>query len=105
MIDIRFASRAKKQIEKLDKPVRNAIRTYLETIQNAITLEDLHRLGGTELTGNLKGLWRFKNPTFKDYRVIGVVEDTVLVIIVLAVEKRSEIYKNKEDLAKRARKK
>ena len=64
----------------------------------------LYEIGGTELVGNLKGLWRFKRSEFKKYRIIGHLEDDQFIITVLAVEGRSDSCKNKEDLAKKARK-
>lgn len=56
------------------------------------------------MVGNLKGLWRFKSSEFKKYRIIGFLEDDKFIITVLAVESRSDSYKNKENLAKKARK-
>ena len=105
MFTISFAPKAKKQISKLDKTERKAIETYLrEKVAQAKDKKGLYDIGGTELVGNLKGLWRFKNNEFRKYRIIGYLENKELIITVLAVESRSDVYKNKENLAKKIRK-
>ncbi|MCI6662953.1 MAG: hypothetical protein MSL09_01880 [Spirochaetia bacterium] len=48
--------------------------------------------------------WRFKGSEFRKYRIIGYLEDEKLIITVLTVEGRSDSCKNKEVLAKKARK-
>ena len=105
MFTVTLAPKAKKQISKLDKTERKAIETYLrEKVAQAKDKKGLYDIGGTELVGNLKGLWRFKNNEFRKYRIIGYLENKELVITVLAVESRSGVYKNKEKLAKKVRK-
>ena len=69
---------------------KKAIRDYLEILKTAKNLTVLYNLGGTEHVGNLKGLWRFKDKSFKDFRIHGTVEKSVLVITVLAVETRND---------------
>ena len=105
MFTISFAPKAKKQISKLKKTERSAIEIFLkEKVAQAKDKKGLYDIGGTELVGNLKGLWRFKNKEFRKYRIIGYLENKELIITVLAVESRSGVYKNKEDIAKKARK-
>nr|WP_318661026.1 type II toxin-antitoxin system RelE/ParE family toxin [uncultured Treponema sp.] len=105
MYSVEFTPKAKRQILKLEEPVRLAIKTYLkEKIIPAKDKKGLCEAGGTELVGNLKGLWRFKSSEFKKYRIIAYLEDLKFIITVLTVEGRSDSYKNKEELAKKARK-
>ena len=105
MFTVDFAPKAKRQISKLEESVRLAIKTYLkEKVMPAKDKKGLYDVGGTEIVGNLKGLWRFKSSEFKKYRIIGYLEDLKFVITVLTVEDRSDSYKNKEELAKKARK-
>ena len=102
MFAVSLAPKAKKQISKLKETERKAIEIYLkEKVAQAKDKKGLYDIGGTELVGNLKGLWRFKNNEFRKYRIIGYLENKELIITVLAVESRSDIYKNKEDLAKK----
>lgn len=105
MFTVDFAPKAKRQISKLEESVRLAIKTYLkEKVMPAKDKKGLYDVGGTEFVGNIKGLWRFKSSEFKKYRIIGYLEDLKFVITVLTVEGRSDSYKNKEELAKKARK-
>ena len=105
MFTIEIAPKAAKQISKLQETEKLAIKNYLkEKVSVAKDKKGLYDIGGTELVGNLKGLWRFKDASFRKYRIIGYLEDEKFYITVLAVEGRSDFYKNKEKLAKRARK-
>ena len=101
MFTVEFSPKAGKQITKLEKPVQKAIFNYVEKVMAAKNIKELYELGGTELVGNLKGLWRFKNKDFKNYRLIAYMAEDKIVITILAVESRNESYKNKEDLAKK----
>ena len=103
MFTVNFSPKASKQITKLEKPIQKAIFDYIKKIISAKNVKDLYELGGTELVGNLKGLWRFKAKEFKDYRLIAYMSDDKIVITVLTVETRNESYKNKDKLAKKAR--
>ena len=105
MFTVEFAPKAERQIAKLEESAKQAIKIYLtEKVMTAKDKKGLYEVGGTELVGNLKGLWRFKSSEFKKYRIIGYLEGDKFIITVLAVEGRSDSYKNKEDLAKKARK-
>lgn len=105
MFTVEFAPKAERQISKLEESIKEAIKTYLkEKVMPAKDKKALYDIGGTELVGNLKGLWRFKSSEFKKYRIIGYLEDDKFIITVLSVEGRSDSYKNKEELAKKARK-
>ena len=50
---------------------------------------DNPRQRGKALSGKLAGLWRWR---FGDYRVIGRIEDEKLVIVVVTVGHRREVY-------------
>ena len=105
MFTVDFTPKAKRQIAKLEESTKQAIKTYLkEKVMPAKDVKGLYDIGGTELVGNLKGLWRFKSSDFKKYRIIGYLENDKFIITVLTVENRSDSYKNKEDLEKKARK-
>ena len=47
------------------------------------------RFHGKALTGNLKGLWRYR---IMDYRLIVDIQDEELVIVAIDFEHRSKIY-------------
>ena len=71
MYKITLAPRAIKDLSKLEKPVQGAIRDYLKKIESLNTLAELYAAGGEGLKGNLKGLWKFKDTSFRNFRLIG----------------------------------
>jgi mRNA interferase RelE/StbE len=82
---IEVESPARKQFRKLGKTTAARIIAGLEQI----AAFDNPRQRGKALTGKLAGFWRWR---FGDYRVIGRIEDEVLVIVVVAVGDRREVY-------------
>lgn len=82
---VEFAAKADKQIDKLNRSDAARIGKYLREVSQ---LED-PRSRGHVLTGNLGGLWRYR---VGDWRVIARIEDQRLVIVVLEVGHRREVY-------------
>lgn len=78
--------RALKALKKMDKGTARAIRDELREIEQL----DNPRSRGKALTGNLKGLWRYR---VGDYRVICDVLDGELVVLAIDIGHRSEIYR------------
>ncbi|GHU69705.1 hypothetical protein FACS189450_03010 [Spirochaetia bacterium] len=103
MYKITLAPHAIKNISKLEKSLQYAVRDYIKNLESLGNLDDIHAAGGEELKGNLKGLWKFKHKSFKDYRLIGYLKEEKWFLM-LCVENRSGVYKNKDDLAKKIRK-
>ena len=82
-----FTERAKKQLKKMDKRISALIIGWLEkNIENC----DNPRIHGKGLVGNKSGLWRYR---IGDYRVICEIQDKEVIVLVLDVEHRREIYK------------
>ena len=75
-----------REMKKLDKQVAKRITAKLREISQ---LDDPRSMG-KGLTGNLAGLWRYR---VGDYRIICDIEDGVLVILVVDVAHRREVYK------------
>ena len=82
---LEFAGRARKQFRKLDHVEADRILRVFDEISK---LDDPFSRGHG-LTGPLTGLWRFR---VSDWRVIARVEQERLVILVLEVGHRREIY-------------
>lgn len=80
---------AKKQLAKLDKPINKAINNYLKQIEK---LAD-PRVRGKRLVGNLNGYWRYR---VGDYRLICKIVDDKLIIIVVTIGHRKEIYNTQQ---------
>ena len=81
-----FTERAKKQLKKLDKHIAALIIGWLEkNIQNC----ENPRLHGKGLVENKSGQWRYR---IGDYRVICEIQDKEIIVLVLEVRHRREIY-------------
>ena len=83
---ISITEKAKKVLEKLDKPIRNQIIRYFDKI--ILSSEDPTSFG-KPLVANKKGLWRYR---IGDYRLICSIQDDKLIILALSVGHRREIY-------------
>jgi mRNA interferase RelE/StbE len=84
---IEFLLSAQKQIAKLDPTVRQRIVSYFRN--RVLTAEDARQLGKL-LRGEKGGLWRYR---IGDYRAICKMEEERLVVLVLEVGHRREIYR------------
>ena len=102
-MNFEFSKRAIKDIAKLEKSVRDAIFDYFESLEK-YSMAEMYEHGAKDLKGNLKGLIRFKDKRFPDYRVVGAKRGEGIVLM-LCCEPRGKVYKNKERLAKSERKK
>ena len=82
-----FSKEALKDLKKLDKHTAALIigwvRKNLEGCENP-------RQHGKGLTANLSGKWRYR---VGDYRLLAEIQDDKVVILMLRVGHRSEIYK------------
>jgi len=84
---IEFLPDAVKELKKLDRSVARRIITTLE--ERIATLDDPRTLGSA-LTGDHAGYWRWR---VGDYRVVARIEDERMVIIVVRVAHRREVYR------------
>ena len=84
---IKFEKSFLKALKKLDKQTLLIITSYIDN-----NLKDTNnpRKKGKALTGNLKGLWRYR---IMDYRLIVDIQDDVLVIVAIDFGHRNKIYK------------
>jgi mRNA interferase RelE/StbE len=89
---ILYTREAKKSVEKLDPAVRKLVRKAIESL--AFDPEK-----GKPLSYELAGL---RSLRASDYRVIYRIRDGELLIIVVAVGHRREIYKKLSELLGRA---
>lgn len=84
---IEYAKTARDQLRKLDKKIALRIVDYLE--KRVAPLED-PRQTGKALHGSLGDLWRYR---VGDYRIICDIRDRLLVVLVLQVGNRSDVYR------------
>ena len=83
---IEFDSEAARDLRKLGTVGERVIIRYLR--QRIATSEDPRRFG-KPLTGDLKGLWRYR---VGSYRIVAAIEDDRFVVLVVTVGHRREVY-------------
>jgi mRNA interferase RelE/StbE len=83
---IKFTETAQKQLSKLDKQVTIRILNWIE--RRAINSNN-PRLWGKALTGNESGKWRYR---VGDYRVVCEILDNELIVKVVKVANRQNVY-------------
>ena len=84
---INFTKTALKQLAKLDKPTARLIVRFME---EKIAGSDDARRYGHALVGDQKGRWRYR---IGDYRVLCELRDSELLVLVIEVGHRKEIYR------------
>ena len=75
--DVEYSKTAMNTIKKMDSSTSNLIRTWIE--KNLMNTEN-PRIKGKALTGDLKGLWRYR---VGDYRILAEIQDNKIVILIL----------------------
>lgn len=80
---VKYTKEAKKRIEKLDESIRIVIRKAIESLA-------FNPYKGKPLSHELSGLYSFRT---SDYRIIYRIREEEVLIIVITVGHRKEIYK------------
>ena len=83
---VEFDDRARRELRKLDAKVQQAILRFLR--ERIAVAEDPRRFG-KPLRLNLAGLWRYR---VEDYRLICRIEDERVVVLVLQIGHRRDVY-------------
>lgn len=84
---VEFDRGAARDLRKLGKPAQREILRYLR--QRIATSNDPRRFGKA-MTGDMKGLWRYR---IADYRIVAKIEDDRFIVLVLTVGHRREVYR------------
>lgn len=83
---VEFTEKARKFLKKIDKQTAKLItawiRKNLENCENP-------RLLGKGLTSNRSGQWRYR---IGDYRLLAEIQENKIVILILEIGHRSDIY-------------
>lgn len=85
---VEFDDTARKELRKLDRQAQQEILRYLR--ERIATNEDPRRFGKA-LSRELTGLWRYR---IQNYRLICNIEDNKLVVLVLRVGHRKDVYES-----------
>ena len=83
---VMIPDKVNKKILKFDRNTRKLLYNY---IKKNLKDTDSPKLPGKALTGNLKGLWRYR---IMDYRLIVDIQDEELIIVAIDFVHRSKIY-------------
>jgi mRNA interferase RelE/StbE len=83
---IEWDRRAARELWKLGDETRNRILAYL---RDRVAVHKAPRRFGKPMLRNKAGLWRYR---VGDYRIVCRIEDERLIVLVLAVGHRSEVY-------------
>ena len=81
-----YSEEAVKSLKKLDRPVQKLIISYMDKI----ALLEEPRARGKVLSANLRGFWRYR---VGDYRILCEIQDEKLIICVVNIDHRKNIYK------------
>lgn len=83
----KFVPEAAKELKKLD---RSEAARIVRTLEERIAVLDDPRSLGAPLVGEHAGYWRWR---IGDYRVVARIEDARVVILVVRVGHRREVYR------------
>lgn len=83
---VEFTDKAKKELKKLDNSTRIMIAAWIRKNLEGCSNPRQH---GKGLTANRKGQWRYR---IGDYRLICNVDDEKILILILAIGHRRDIY-------------
>lgn len=84
---VEYSKNAQKQIRKMDQYTKVLLMNWIT--KNLVDCDD-PREHGKQLKGNLKNQWRYR---VGNYRILCEIEDERLIILVINVGHRKEIYK------------
>ena len=83
---VAFTERAKKELKKLDRYTAAMITGWIRKNLEGCTDPRIH---GKGLTSNRSGEWRYR---VGDYRLLAEIQDNSILILIVHVGHRSEIY-------------
>ena len=84
---VEYLKSVKKTFEKMDKYTKRILFEWIDKNLEGCTDPRIH---GKPLGGDRSGQWRYR---VGDYRIIANIEDNRLIILVIAIGHRREIYK------------
>lgn len=84
---VEFDAAAAKELKKLGAADQKRVLKFL---RERVAADDDPRRLGSALTGEFAGLWRYR---VGDFRIIAAIEDSRLIVLVLRIGHRREIYR------------
>ena len=86
MWTVDYTETARRNLKKLDRLVEERIRAYMKEVAKL----PAPRMRGKALEGPLSEFWKYR---IGDYRAICRIEDNALVVLVVKIGHRREVYK------------
>ena len=83
---VKYKKSALKKLNNLDAPIRERIKNWIDT--NLVGCEN-PRLHGKALHGEWHDFWRYR---VGEYRIVAQIQDDKIIIFVVKIDKRGEIY-------------
>ena len=83
---VEYTKTAMKQLKKMDRKIAAFILSFIE--EKLVDCEN-PRLHGKALQANLNDKWRYR---VGDYRILAKIEDNAVIITIVEVGHRREIY-------------
>ena len=83
---VEYTRTAMRQLKKMDKKIAAFVLSFIE--EKLVDCKN-PRLHGKALQGNLNDKWRYR---VGDYRILAKIEDDVVLITIVAIGHRKEIY-------------
>ncbi len=83
---IKYTKTFQKEVRKLDRPIQKKVRSFFKNLESY----ENPRSKGKALTQNLSGLWRYR---IENFRIICEIQDNELVILILKIGHRANIYR------------
>lgn len=85
---VEYTAAAVKQLRKLDKHTRKLIYAWID--KYLMNCED-PRVRGKSLSADRNGQWRYR---IGDYRILAEIQDEKIIILILNIGHRRDIYKH-----------
>ena len=86
MYSLILSKRSEKKLEKLKKKDKRNFEIAVKHLEN---LTQNPKFYGKPLTSNLAGLWSYRTA---DFRIIYEIEENKLIVIVIEIEHRKNVY-------------
>lgn len=84
---VEYTPQAVQELKKLDRHIKALIVSWIE--KNLVGCENPH-IRGKGLSANRSGLWRYR---IGDYRLISEIMDDKIVILIISVGHRRDVYR------------
>lgn len=85
---IEFEAGAKKDLGTLDKQIARRITSFLR--ERVAQLDDVRSIGEALKGSKLGEFWKYR---VGDYRIVAKIEDQALLVLVVKVGNRREVYR------------